>query len=99
MTLVLSGRRSSRADARQRSRLDVDGDSRRPFDAAVYSAASTSSAAAVHTVTFLPSFTSLPLNDRNSVQAKFYHAILVADRSEDGRRPAASWNLAYHLAH
>jgi len=23
---------------------------------------------------------------------------LVADRSEAGRRPAASWNLAYHLA-
>jgi len=22
---------------------------------------------------------------------------LVADRSEAGRRPAASWNLAYHL--
>jgi len=24
--------------------------------------------------------------------------ILVTDRSEAGRRPAASWNLAYHLA-
>jgi len=23
---------------------------------------------------------------------------LVADKSEAGRRPAASWNLAYHLA-
>jgi len=23
---------------------------------------------------------------------------LVADRSEAGRRPAANWNLAYHLA-
>jgi len=23
---------------------------------------------------------------------------LVADRFEAGRRPAASWNLAYHLA-
>jgi len=23
---------------------------------------------------------------------------LVGDRSEAGRRPAASWNLAYHLA-
>jgi len=23
---------------------------------------------------------------------------LLADRSEAGRRPAASWNLAYHLA-
>jgi len=32
------------------------------------------------------------------VKAKFYYAILVADRSEVGRRPAASWNLAYHLA-
>ena len=31
-------------------------------------------------------------------QAKFHYAILVADRSEAGRRPAASWNLAYHLA-
>ena len=26
------------------------------------------------------------------------YAILVADRSEAGRRPAASWNSAYHLA-
>jgi len=33
-----------------------------------------------------------------SVKAKFHYAILVADRSEAGRRPAASWNLAYHLA-
>jgi len=32
------------------------------------------------------------------VKAKFHYAIRVADRSEDGRRPAASWNLAYHLA-
>jgi len=32
------------------------------------------------------------------VKAKFHYAILVADRSEAGRRPAASWNLAYHLA-
>jgi len=31
-----------------------------------------------------------------SVKAKFHYAILVADRSEAGRRPAASWNLAYH---
>jgi len=30
------------------------------------------------------------------VKAKFHYAILVADRSEAGRRPAASWNLAYH---
>jgi len=29
---------------------------------------------------------------------KFHYTILVADRSEAGRRPAASWNLAYHLA-
>ena len=29
------------------------------------------------------------------VKAKFYYA-MVADRSEAGRRPAASWNLAYH---
>ena len=34
----------------------------------------------------------------HSVKAKFHYAILVADRSEAGRRPAASWNLAYHLA-
>jgi len=32
------------------------------------------------------------------VKAKLYYAILVADRSETGRRPASSWNLAYHLA-
>jgi len=32
------------------------------------------------------------------LKAKFYYAILVADRSKAGRRPAASWNLAYHLA-
>jgi len=32
------------------------------------------------------------------LQAKFHYAILVAGRSEAGRRPAASWNLAYHLA-
>jgi len=37
------------------------------------------------------------------IEAKFHCAILVADRSEAGRRPAASWNLAtwnlaYHLA-
>ena len=31
------------------------------------------------------------------LKAKFHYAILVADRSEAGRRPAASWNLAYHL--
>jgi len=31
-------------------------------------------------------------------KAKFHYAILVAERSEAGRRPAASWNLAYHLA-
>jgi len=31
------------------------------------------------------------------LKAKFHYAILVADRSEAGRRPAAgSWNLAYH---
>jgi len=29
----------------------------------------------------------------SSLKAKFNHAILVADRSEAGRRPAASWNL------
>jgi len=32
------------------------------------------------------------------VKAKFNYAILVADRSEAGRRPAPIWNLAYHLA-
>jgi len=32
------------------------------------------------------------------VKVKFRYAILVADRSAAGRRPAASWNLAYHLA-
>jgi len=35
---------------------------------------------------------------RMLLQAKFHYAILVADRSEAGRRPATSWNLAYHLA-
>jgi len=32
------------------------------------------------------------------LKAKFHYAILVADRSQAGRRPAARWNLAYHLA-
>jgi len=32
------------------------------------------------------------------LKAKFHYAILVADRSEAGRRPAVSWNLAYYLA-
>ena len=31
------------------------------------------------------------------LQATFHYAILVAERPEAGRRPAASWNLAYHL--
>jgi len=35
---------------------------------------------------------------RLSLKAKFYYAILVADKFEAGRRPAASLNLAYHLA-
>ena len=30
------------------------------------------------------------------LKAKFHYAILVTDRSEAGRRPAVSWNLAYH---
>jgi len=30
------------------------------------------------------------------LKAKFHYAVLVADRSEAGRRPAASWNLTYH---
>jgi len=29
------------------------------------------------------------------IKAKFHYAILVAERFEAGRRPAASWNLAY----
>ena len=33
-----------------------------------------------------------------TLKAKFHYAILVADRSDAGRRPAANWNLAYHLA-
>jgi len=33
------------------------------------------------------------------LKPKFNYAILVADRFEAGRRPAASWNMAYHLAH
>ena len=37
-------------------------------------------------------------NGKWKVKAKFHYAILVADRSEAGRRPAASWNLAHHLA-
>jgi len=38
-------------------------------------------------------------NYSHSIKAKFHYAIMVADRSEAaGRRPAASWNLAYHLA-
>jgi len=31
-----------------------------------------------------------------TLKAKFHYAILVADRSKAGRRPAASLNLAYH---
>jgi len=31
-------------------------------------------------------------------KTKFHYAILVADRFEAGRRPAASWNFACHLA-
>jgi len=31
------------------------------------------------------------------IKAKFHKAILVADRSEADGRPAASWNLAYHV--
>jgi len=31
-------------------------------------------------------------------KAELHYAILVANKSEAGRRPAASWNLAYHLA-
>jgi len=42
---------------------------------------------------FMRSFARAP-----RVKAKFHYAILVAHRSETGRRPAASWNLAYHLA-
>ena len=34
--------------------------------------------------------------DTITVKTKFHYTILVADRSEAGRRPAASWNLAYH---
>jgi len=41
--------------------------------------------------TALPSFAC-------SINAKCDYAILVADRPEFGRRPTASWNLAYHLA-
>ena len=29
------------------------------------------------------------------IKAKFHYAILVAERFEAGRRPAASWNFAY----
>jgi len=32
------------------------------------------------------------------LKAKIHYAILVTDRSEAGRRPVASWNLAYQLA-
>jgi len=39
-----------------------------------------------------------PLLTQCSIKAKFHYVILVTDRSEAGRRPAASWNLAYHLA-
>jgi len=35
---------------------------------------------------------------RATHKAKFHYAILIADGSEAGRRPTASWNLAYHLA-
>jgi len=30
-----------------------------------------------------------------TVKVKIHYAIVVAERSEAGRRPAASWNLAY----
>jgi len=35
---------------------------------------------------------------QRQLKAKFHYAILVADRFEAGRRPAASWSLSYHLA-
>jgi len=35
---------------------------------------------------------------RKMVKVKFHYAILVAYRSEAGRRLAVGWNLAYHLA-
>jgi len=38
------------------------------------------------------------VRENGPVKTKFHYALLVADRSETGRRPAASWNLAYHLA-
>jgi len=44
--------------------------------------------------TTCPNFTKLSVHVRP--KAKFYYDILVADRSEAGRRPAASWILAYH---
>jgi len=33
-----------------------------------------------------------------NIKTKFHYAILVTDRSEASRKPAASWNLVYHLA-
>jgi len=35
-------------------------------------------------------------SDKSQISLRYLY--LVADRSEAGRRPAASWNLAYHLA-
>jgi len=32
----------------------------------------------------------------DTIKAKFHYVILLAVRSEAGRRPAASWNLACH---
>jgi len=35
--------------------------------------------------------------EASRLKVKFHYAILLADRSEACRRPAESWNLAYHL--
>jgi len=33
-----------------------------------------------------------------TLKAKLHYTMLVADRSEAGRRPEVSWNFAYHVA-
>jgi len=39
----------------------------------------------------------IPASQYSSTLSQIPLRYLVADRSEDGRRHAASWNLAYHL--
>jgi len=52
---------------------------------------------AILSVTLQYRVTMVTHSHHSQLKAKFHYAIMDADRSEAGRRPAASWNLAYHL--